>query len=66
MKAKEHLYNLKENFKGKGSSIEDKTDFHLMYMLDEARSVLIGRKIQNKNSINSMIQHIDLEPTKAN
>lgn len=63
MKAKEHIYNLRDNLSVANSSLVDKTDQHLMYMLDEARSILISRKVANKHNIDNMTQYFDTAPT---
>jgi hypothetical protein len=66
MKAKEHIFNLRDNLRVANSSLLDKTDQHLMFMLDEARSILISRKIANRHNIDNMIQYCDILPSKAN
>ena len=48
MKAKELIYNLRTNLSGMGSQLSVATDQHIQYMLDEARSVLASRKMEQK------------------
>jgi len=62
MKAKEHIYNLRDNLSVANSSLADKTDQHIMYMLDEARSILISRKVANRHNIDNMTQYFDTAP----
>ena len=63
MKAKEHIYNLRDNLSVDNSSLVGKTDQHLMYMLDEARSILVSRKVANRSNIDNMTQYFDTTPS---
>jgi hypothetical protein len=65
MKAKELIYNLREVLKGTQSSLSDRTDQHLMYLLDEARVILASRKIQSNYDLNSFVQYFDKKPSKV-
>ena len=65
MKAKELIYNLRTNLEGMGSSLANTTDQHVMYMLDEARAVLAGRKMDQKVNVIQMVQHLDVVPKDA-
>jgi hypothetical protein len=63
MKAKEFIYNLRTIFEDAGSELGKKTDQHLMYMLDSARAVLAGQKMDKRKSVEQMAQYVDVTPT---
>lgn len=65
MLAKEHIYNLKTAFEEAGSTIASKSDRHLMYMLDEARAILVSRKITNRHDVSNMLQNFTVPMLKA-
>lgn len=65
MKAKELIYNLRTNFNKVKSSIAEASDQHLLFMLDEARSILAGRKMDQRVNLEFMAQFLDIKPVKA-
>lgn len=65
MKAKEFIYNLKTNLQEAGSQLQYATDQHILYMLDEARSILASQKMDRRLSLNLMAQHLDVTPVNA-
>jgi len=65
MKAKEFIYNLRTNLQQLDSQIQYATDQHIMYMLDEARSILAGQKMDIATSLDPMSQFLDVKPEKA-
>lgn len=65
MKAKEHVYNLRTNLIESGTKLDNTTDQHLMYMLDEARGILASRKMDKKQDVSMMVQHVDIKPTNT-
>ena len=65
MKAKEFIYNLKTVLAKVDSEIQNYTDQHIMYILDEARAVLASQKMERAVSLNQMAQYIDFKPIVA-
>jgi hypothetical protein len=65
MKAIELIDNYRTNLETGGSMIKDYTDQHVMYMLDAARAVLAGQKLDAGVNIQKMSQVLDLVPEKA-
>jgi hypothetical protein len=65
MVAKELIYNFREVLKETQSSVSERTDQHLMYLLDEARVILASRKIQNNYDVTNFTQFFDVKPVKA-
>lgn len=65
MIAEEVIYNLRTLLAEEGSTLVNKTDQHLMFMLDEARSILISRKIDNQQNVESFSQFYDVTPLAA-
>lgn len=65
MKAKEFIYNLRTNFGQLGGQLDDKTDQHIMYMLDSARAVLASQKMDAKVNVIQMAQEVDVKPIPA-
>jgi hypothetical protein len=65
MKAKEFIYNLRTNLEEAGSQLRSATDQHIMFMLDEARAIYAGQKMDRAFSLTQMAQVIDVTPTIA-
>jgi hypothetical protein len=65
MVAKELIYNLRGVLKETQSSLLEKTDQQLMYMLDESRVILASRKVQNNYDTTNFTQYFDAKPIKA-
>jgi hypothetical protein len=65
MVAKELIYNFREVLRETQSSVSERTDQHLMYLLDEARVILASRKIQNNYDVTIFTQFFDVKPAKA-
>ena len=65
MKAKELIYNLRANLEEVGSQLATKTDQHLMYMLDSARTVLSAQKMDRAVNVSQLVQYVDVTPTQA-
>jgi hypothetical protein len=65
MKAKELIYNLRTNLEQAGSQLQQATDQHIMFMLDEARAILASQKMEARRSLDVMAQFLDVTPTKA-
>lgn len=65
MKAKELIYNLKQNLEGVNSEVAKRNDHHLMWMLDEARANLASRKMDKSVNVELMTQFLDVKPQNA-
>jgi hypothetical protein len=65
MVAKELIYNLRGVLTETQSSLLEKTDQQLMYMIDEARVILASRKVQNNYDTTNFTQYFDVKPIKA-
>ena len=65
MKAKELIYNLRTNLQQVGSQLQYTTDQHVMFMLDEARTILAGQKMDVNVNLDPMTQFLDIKPVKS-
>ena len=66
VKAKEFIYNVKTILLEGNSAAAEFSDQHLMYMLDEARATLAGRRLEKAHNVEQMTQIIDVTPTIVN
>jgi len=65
MKAIEVIYNLRDNLQKAGSSIQDATDQHLMFMIDEARATLASQQMTASGNLVQMSQLLDVTPKRT-
>ena len=63
MKAQEIIDNFREFLTDMRSPLSSRTDTHLMFILDEARAMIVGRQVGNRGSLQAMTPTLDLSPT---